>query len=61
MEMNREAVPLAKPELVLSFMAEPPEEHQPDFPLWPAKEKEWHPWLARVLGLGSLPWCIHCA
>ena len=56
MEMNREAVPLAKPELVLSFMAEPPEEHQPDFPLWPAKEKEWHPWLARMLGLGSLPY-----
>ena len=55
MEMNREAVPLAKPDLVVS-LAEPPEEHQADFPLWPAKEKEWHPWLARMLGLGSLPY-----
>ena len=60
MEMNRETVPLAKPELVVS-LAEPPEEHQTeadlvDFPLWPAKEKEWHPWLARMLGLGSLPY-----
>ena len=55
MEMNREAMPLAKPDLVVS-LAEPPEEHQADFPLWPAKEKEWHPWLARMLGLGSLPY-----
>ena len=60
MEMNREIVPLATPELVVP-LAEPPEEHQAeadlvDFPLWPAKEKEWHPWLARMLGLGSLPY-----
>lgn len=47
--MNRELTPAKggdDDEAVVDLM---------ELPLWPATAGEWHPWLARKLGLGSLP------